>query len=323
MQQTQFTHDPRLPGMAFGFFESQLNGHRVLGHAGSTTFFHSDLNLVPDRVIGWFITFNSPGGLPAIDVFNRAFADRYLPSAAKAVERTTLQEPSDPQRVTGRYKPLLRSHTKWDGAMLLTAGDIVVRAGDDGGIVVTSFGADQILEEIEPLLYREVDGDAMRAFIADDDGMITHMFDSTFSAVAIEKIRWFESVRFHRRLSIVVSVLALTALAPGAAGRRTAVVLSVLSGLLIPLFWWLFISSYRGAGHEVLIVSIPPGIMTALAIPLLISALTAVMVILVVRAWTKAAWSLVARVHYSIIALGLVAFLRSMGYWSLLGYQFG
>ena len=38
-----FTHDDRLMGMLLGFYETDYNGHRVVGHGGDTVWFHSDL----------------------------------------------------------------------------------------------------------------------------------------------------------------------------------------------------------------------------------------------------------------------------------------
>ena len=38
-----FSHDSRFPGMALGFYESSVNGNRLVGHGGDTQYFHSDL----------------------------------------------------------------------------------------------------------------------------------------------------------------------------------------------------------------------------------------------------------------------------------------
>jgi hypothetical protein len=41
MQRRQFGHDPRLPGLAYGFFEANASGERLLGHSGEGPGSHS------------------------------------------------------------------------------------------------------------------------------------------------------------------------------------------------------------------------------------------------------------------------------------------
>src|SRR6266446_6743808 len=48
MHTRQFGADPRLNGMALGFYEESRNGHRIIGHGGDTVYFHSDLHLILD-----------------------------------------------------------------------------------------------------------------------------------------------------------------------------------------------------------------------------------------------------------------------------------
>ena len=49
MHSRLFTADPRLPGMAHGFYESNIHGQHVIGHGGDTSFFHSDLALFTEQ----------------------------------------------------------------------------------------------------------------------------------------------------------------------------------------------------------------------------------------------------------------------------------
>ena len=46
MHSRLFGLDPAANAMAYGFYEETRNGHRIVGHAGDTSFFHSDLHLV-------------------------------------------------------------------------------------------------------------------------------------------------------------------------------------------------------------------------------------------------------------------------------------
>lgn len=80
MQQQHFTNDPRLPGMAYGFYEQQINRQRLIGHSGDTNLFYSLLVLLPKAHVGLFVAFNSPSGSTASQNLLQAFMDHYYPA---------------------------------------------------------------------------------------------------------------------------------------------------------------------------------------------------------------------------------------------------
>src|SRR5438094_3802103 len=69
--------------MCLGFYEQNLNGHRVISHGGDTELFHSDLFLILDSNVGLFVSYNSAGrpdhGDARGDLYIR-FMDRYFPA---------------------------------------------------------------------------------------------------------------------------------------------------------------------------------------------------------------------------------------------------
>ena len=58
-----FSHDSRLPGMALGFYESSVNGNRLVGHGGDTQYFHSDLAIDLENDLAIFVSFSGTGVL--------------------------------------------------------------------------------------------------------------------------------------------------------------------------------------------------------------------------------------------------------------------
>jgi len=61
MHNTRLETDSRLAAMALGFYEETRNGHRVIGHGGDSVVFHSDLHLILDQHVGFFVSYNSAG----------------------------------------------------------------------------------------------------------------------------------------------------------------------------------------------------------------------------------------------------------------------
>src|SRR5438876_963634 len=112
MHSRQFSNLPDLNGMALGFYEETRNGHRILGHAGDTEYFHSDLHLIPDAGIGFFISYNSAGKgeIRAREAVWHAFLDRYFPydPPPLPVQATAA---ADARLVSGRYIASARSQT--------------------------------------------------------------------------------------------------------------------------------------------------------------------------------------------------------------------
>src|SRR5881275_677037 len=61
METRQFELHPMLNGLGITFMEYSMNGQRIIGHGGDTLWFHSDMVLVPEAHLGYFISYNSAG----------------------------------------------------------------------------------------------------------------------------------------------------------------------------------------------------------------------------------------------------------------------
>src|SRR5437764_2299467 len=104
MHARQFENLPGMNAMALGFYEETRNGHRIIGHGGDTEYFHSDLHLVPDANVGFFVSYNSAGKgeLSLRTALWGKFLDRYFPYEAPAAQRVPT-EAADAREVVGRY----------------------------------------------------------------------------------------------------------------------------------------------------------------------------------------------------------------------------
>ena len=84
MHNSPLTLLPPLNRMELGFFETNINGHEVIGHLGDTDYFHTSLHLFLKENVGFYVSFNSPGKDGAVGGLRGAlfqdFADRYFPA---------------------------------------------------------------------------------------------------------------------------------------------------------------------------------------------------------------------------------------------------
>src|SRR6267154_4861267 len=114
METRQFEFDPMLTGLGITFMEYLIDPVRFIAHGGDTAYFHSDMILVPDAHLGYFLSYNSLGkdvGGGRGEVL-RTFANRYFSSAGQPkvdVDRNTAK--SDARAVSGLYDGTRRAET--------------------------------------------------------------------------------------------------------------------------------------------------------------------------------------------------------------------
>lgn len=256
------------PRMTLGFFDESRNGRRILGHGGDTLLFHSHLQIYPEEGAGFFVSLNSTGTSPLAnhllrqDLFN-AFADRYFPPTGEVNNRPATELPAaadDPgtvQRAAMAAGTYVSSRAIESNFMTVASliGQTTVSVQDDGRLLVSPRPlSDQpaVYEEIEPWVWRQVDGQSVLAMRAVDGKVDAISFDSAFALVPVATAR--KATVAFPVLGVSAALLLLTVLAwpvgaivrrirrrePRDAAGRTARVLSrvaVGSALLAVVSW--------------------------------------------------------------------------------------
>lgn len=212
MHARQFALRPDMNGMALGFYEENRNGQRIIGHGGDTQYFHSDMHLLPEAGVGFFISYNSAGKgeISAREAVWHKFLDRYFPydPPAGAKPSTATQ---DTNEVSGRYIASRRSENTIF-KIFGVAGQAKVSVNSDGSISVSELkdlnGQPKKLAEVGSLLYRDVNGQDHVAFKRDSGYLI---LDLDFPAIVLLKAPWYENSALHLPLAIgSLSVFLLT-----------------------------------------------------------------------------------------------------------------
>lgn len=140
---------PGLPGMAHGFLVEREAGPRMVGHAGNTVDFHSDLVIAPERGIGFFISFTggADSGIARTELRN-ALIGRLFPQA----RAPRYAGSSQPQ--LGAYRANRRDYS----ATPDPKDDIKVEGSGDHIVTVTTAGRKVAFEQIGPNEYEEITG---------------------------------------------------------------------------------------------------------------------------------------------------------------------
>jgi CubicO group peptidase (beta-lactamase class C family) len=209
MHSRQFGLVPELNGMCLGFYEESRNGHRIIGHGGDTIYFHSDLHLMPDAGLGFFVSYNSAGKgeLSPRTALWEHFLDRYFPYTPPKAEKPSTAD-ADARSVAGYYLSSRRSESTFlkVGAV---EDNVQVVPDENGTIKIAAFkdfnGQPKKWQEIAPLVYRSVNGQDLLAFRRDESGRMQLV--PNFPAVVMQRVGLAANSDFNQLLIVAVLVI--------------------------------------------------------------------------------------------------------------------
>jgi len=162
MHGTALTMLPRLNRMMLGFYETNYNGRRVIGHGGDTQWFHSYLHLFIDDGVGLFVSVNSQGhagaaGTIRANLFSE-FADRYFPGPGPEGKVDAQTAAEHARMIAGSYGNSRRMESTFLSFLNLF-GEAKVVDNHDGTIsfsmIRSPAGVPKKWREIEPFVWRD------------------------------------------------------------------------------------------------------------------------------------------------------------------------
>ncbi|MDX1546767.1 MAG: serine hydrolase domain-containing protein, partial [Rhodothermales bacterium] len=341
MHRQQFTHHERLPGMAYGFIEQHVNGHRALQHGGDAAGYRSLLFLLPEQKMGFFVAYNASSSALREELVAR-FMDRFFPVSAPP--SLTPEGATGAAPFAGAY--LLHRYGRGSAEKLFAVFNESFYVGFDAeGYLVTQGGERWV--EVAPGLFRAAEDAAYLAFRTDARGAPTHLFRSrdlggTVPA-AYEKLAWYETQTFANEVYLSwIPFLLLTWVAwpvaagigvlrrrwtrrprpPATAGRRAARWVAAFFGVGAIWFALGFIQPAlqmvaRGGGD--LLYGMPDAMGRLLWIPAVQAGLLVALFGFTVQAWRRSYWSLGWRLHYTLFTLAALAWMLFIVQYNLLG----
>jgi hypothetical protein len=342
--QQQFSSHPRLAGITYGLFELFRNDRRLLIRDGDGWGFRSRMVLMPDQDWGFFINYNNEDADILRDDLVSQFLDHYYPAPDQASSKMAVDDHGQVGQYAGVYSPLQWDRTTFVKIALLFAYQLRVTANDDGTLTIAGIGdayggfeGTSRWREVEPLFFQRVDGDGYVAFGRDDQGRIAYLFSGQGYHGAYTRLAWCDTPALHLIVlsgSALLFLVTLIAWPIGAwinsrRGKRAGAS-SVLSrparwvAAAICVLHTLFIIGIAlvTANPFELVYGIPALLHVSLALALLAVVMTAGLLIFAVLAWKDGYWSLLGRMHYTLLTVIVLAFTWWLSYWNLLGFQY-
>jgi CubicO group peptidase (beta-lactamase class C family) len=189
MQSRQFGLLESANGATLGFSEDRRNGLRAIGHGGDLECFHSQLFLVPEERLGFFMSQNSRGTGPLLrGILWRALIDRYYPVDPASTDLTAGRDDG----IEGWYKTS-RRFDRSAFALNSLLNETYISAHSDGTISLGNPG--NRFRRIAPMVYRHVT--RPERLIFRKSSATGFEVIGEFPAVIFQRARWFESRTFN------------------------------------------------------------------------------------------------------------------------------
>ncbi len=208
MHSRLFALDDAANGMAHGFYEESRNGRRIIGHAGDTICFHSDLHLVLGTGVGLFISYNSggKGETSPRTMLWKAFLDRYFPYTPPSTTAFAGAQ-EEAKAVSGSYMLSRRNDRSFLRAAALVGEAKVVPVGE-GIIEIEALkgpnGKPTRWQAVAPGTFREVNGQDTLIFKPDQNGRMQLILTYPFFV--------FQRVGLWENQSVLQPVLVISLL---------------------------------------------------------------------------------------------------------------
>ena len=327
MRRQYYAFNPQLPGMTRGFVEASRNNIHFVLHSGTTELSSSLLTLLPDQNLGIFLTFNSNISTPARLALVNALLDRYYPAP-------TLPEVTPPadfsqraESFTGSYIASRRAETNIE-KMISPLYLVTVIANPEGSLTISAFrdnkGVPIRWVEVAPLLFQEVGGQGQLAFSTDAEDRVTTMFSGDLPIQVFQKLAWYQNPMNHLAgLGLVLLVFITTLVWWSFVGllrlisRRRNSYTSLerwsrsLAGgvILLNLTIIGLVVSVLAGDDSVMQLGYPIGFTVAGILALVSSAGAIILLAYAIGVWRKQAWGIIARLHFTLVAVAALYFL--------------
>ncbi len=335
MRQPLFRHDPKASPMCYGFWEQEWNGMKIVGHGGDTLWFHSLMQLIPEKKVGVFVSYNTETSGGQRELLFRAFLRRYFPAPTPPRIKPLEGFAERAKKIAGEYGNTRYSHTSPTKLAALTSVS-KVSVNDDDETITVKFGEhSRRLLEVEPYVFRSLDGPEKIVFQKNKDGEVAYMFPVDAAAVAAVRLRWYELTEVQWGLLIGSATIFASALLfwPVIAyfrrgGNFPHVKRNGRSALFSGFGWLLSLASLvltaglaqALADPNEIIFGLSDTMKILLAIPQVCAFLAVLTVLGGLIAWQQGYWTLAGRFHYTLVALAGVGFIWFLSYWNLLSF---
>lgn len=329
---------PPLSGVAYGWGRYNEDGQLLVEESGALRGFSALAALLPQRGIGFFIAANTANTGLLFDVQNRLL-DHYFPARAPRPRPPYAPPGASLAAFTGSYWSDEYAPDTIEKLRQLANQVQVSVAGRDTLAVHFWTGRTARVTRVSPLLFEQVAGKTVSywVFITNSQGQVQRLVPG--GNEVYDRIAWYATTEVQAGFIALLVIIFLSGIAvwlvvPLFTRRGKDAIWPAIAGWLAGLTCVLnvlFLVTLGGAmvsaiateaeHYSWLEYGVPGWVMAVLTLPLLTTALAGALAAFSVTVWRQARWSLLRRLHYSLVTAAALAFIPFLLFWNLLGYH--
>lgn len=332
MHSLLYTADPRIDGMAYGFFQQTDHGQLTLSHGGDTMLFHSFLRLLPEQNMGIFISTNGTNGGAVVESVITGFMDYYFPQEPENLTPTEdFELRADDYR--GSYFMSRSNYTGFEKIVFSLISGVNIVVDEDHNVLVTYGGKTVRYVEVEPNLLVNPANSADRLLMKIIDGQITIHPNTPFVFI---KSPWYRNQVLFGLIFIGGLILFLVLMIRWIIGffrtgkntqkqprsLRFFRLFASLFGLILFVFLTtlalIFGDINPAYGVPNIYFGAPAGFDILLSLPVVMFIVSLLMIGTLIVSWIKKDGQVSVRVGYSLLTLVSLSILWALVFWNFL-----
>lgn len=336
MHKQQFTNNEKMPGQAYGFWESFENNKMALFHTGTSDGYANMLYMIPKENIGFMLCYNLSSEKLRSE-FLTSFLDKFYPVADSETVTPLKDYKERVNQYDGLYWNVEKPRDTIDKLeVLMSDGLVRAKGNEDGTLKLTGYYGEDMGDyiEIEPEVFRKVNGEEIITFKeSNSKGNRSYLY---IENNAFEKVRWYE----NPMISIVFALFSLFVVIASpfiwvqafirkkAINKKRSILekyaayIGLFSSVLILTFCITTAIITLKLGKYAFMFGIPFSLKVILVIPILLCGISVCLLAISILAWKNSYWTRLKRYFFTIYTVAVVMFLMCLEFWNMVGVKY-
>ncbi|RII34351.1 class A beta-lactamase-related serine hydrolase [Clostridium chromiireducens] len=332
MHKQQFTNNEKMPGQAYGFWESFENNKMALFHTGTSDGYANMLYMIPEENIGFMLCYNLASEKLRSE-FLTSFLDEFYPVADSETVTPLKDYEERVNKYNGLYWNVEKPRDTLDKLeVLMSDGLVKAKANKDGTLKLTGYYGEDMGDyiEIEPEVFQKVNGEDIITF--NESNSKENRGYLYIRNNAFEKVKWYE----NPMISIIFALFSLFVViastfvwiktfirkkaksAERSSLEKYAGYIGLFSSVLILIFCTSTAIVTLKLGKYAFMFGIPISLKVILIIPILLCGVLVCLLAISILAWKNSCWTRIERYIFTIYTIAVLMFLMCLKFWNMI-----
>ncbi|MBZ9625863.1 beta-lactamase family protein [Clostridium sp. FP2] len=333
MHKQQFTNNVKMPGQAYGFWESFENNKRGLFHTGTIDGYANLLYMMPEENVGFILCYNL-----ATDKLRSEFLTSFLDKFYPVTDSKPVIPLKDYKERVKQYEGLYWGVDKPRDTIdklevLMSDGLVRAKGNENGSLKLMSYYGENMGDyiEIEPGIFKNVNSEEIITFKGS-----SHTENNSYLYVknnVFIKVKWYQNPApsiIPALVSLIVIIVSPFILVFAFIRKKTenkkrgslekyAAYIGLFASTLILIFCGVTCIVTSKLGKYAFMFGISLSLKIILIIPVLLCGVSLCLLAISILAWKNSYWARFNRCFFIIYTVAVVMFLMFLKFWDMIG----